>query len=240
MKGSINNFYINEHECILYLPPGYEKSNADYPVVYVNGEDEIGEIMEGVEPYFGKECEEFIMLSVQSSSWNDEYSPWIAPPLSKKEEPFGGGAADYLCFLAGTVKPWMDEHYRTKQEPESTALIGYSLGGLASLYALYTGRTFGRIGSLSGSLWFDGWTEFTDSNMPADSVVKVYLSLGDREERARNPRMARVGECTRKTADILKKQLKSESDVKLLWNSGGHFTEIPQRYQRALVWLMSL
>ncbi|MDF2674376.1 MAG: esterase [Clostridiales bacterium] len=238
MKGTIQNLTINGYECLLYLPPEYETSGAYYPVVYINGEDEISEIMESVEPHFGLECEVFLMLSVQSANWNDEYSPWPVPGLTKKDKPFGGGASGYLCFLAGIVKPFIDLHYHTKQEPESTALIGYSLGGLVSLYALYTCRTFGKIGSLSGSLWFEGWTEFMESNMTKDTGAKVYLSLGEREEHTRNQRMAKVGDCTRKAAEILKQQLKSESNLTLVWNNGGHFTEIPQRYQKAVMWLM--
>ncbi|WP_275507574.1 MULTISPECIES: alpha/beta hydrolase-fold protein [Clostridium] len=50
----------------------------------------------------------------------------------------------------------MDAHYRTKTQPENTVLIGYSLGGLATLYSLYLFGTFGKVGSLSGSLWYGG------------------------------------------------------------------------------------
>jgi predicted alpha/beta superfamily hydrolase len=118
--------------------------------------------------------------------------------------------------------------------------MGYSLGGLVSLYALYTCGVFGKIGSLSGSLWYDGWTEFMESNKPVDNGAKVYMSLGDREERARNPRMAKVGDCTRMAAEVLKQQLKSDENITLEWNSGGHFTEIPQRFQKAIIWLMQI
>ncbi|MDP4089655.1 MAG: alpha/beta hydrolase-fold protein, partial [Bacillota bacterium] len=130
-------------------------------------------------------------------------------------------------------------HYRTKQEPESTALIGYSLGGLVSIYSLYTCNTFGKIGSLSGSMWFEGWIDFMLTNMPADTGAEVYLSLGKGEERIRNQQMAKVGECTRKAAEILKRQLTSSENVALEWNNGGHFTEIPQRFEKAFLWLMT-
>lgn len=238
MKGTIRNLTFNGYDCLLYFPPEYETARLNYPVVYVNGEDEIQEIMEGVEPYFGEECQAFLLLSVQSQNWNDEYSPWSVPALKKNEKPFGEGAANYLRFLTENVKPFIDGHYRTKLEPENTALLGYSLGGLVSLYALYTCKTFGKIGSLSGSLWFEGWIEFMHSNMPAATGAKVYLSLGKGEERIRNQRMAKVGDCTRQAAQILKQQLKFTENSALVWNNGGHFTEIPQRYQKAIMWLM--
>lgn len=240
MKGTIKNQTIKGYECLLYLPPDYDTDKKHYPVIYVNGEDKISEIMEGLEPHFGLECDSFLLLSVSPSNWNDEYSPWYAPALMKNNKPFGGGASAYLHFLTEILKPFIDTHYRTKQEPESTALIGYSLGGLVSLYALYTSRTFGRVGSLSGSLWFEGWTEFMESNMPLDTRAKVYLSLGKSEEHIRNQRMAKVGDCTRKAAEILRQQLKFSENLELAWNNGGHFTEIPQRYQKAIMWLMKV
>jgi predicted alpha/beta superfamily hydrolase len=238
MKGTIRNLTIDGFACSLYLPQDYCDQAMHYPVIYMNGGDNIPEIMRGVESHFGVDCKSFLLLNVQPGNWNDDYTPWPATALTKDSEPFGGCAATYLSLLAHCIKPFMDAHYKTKQEPENTALIGYSLGGLAALYALYTSATFGKIGSLSGSLWFEGWKEFMHSNMPVDVGSRVYLSLGKGEELSRNQRMAKVGDCTRTAAELLSQQLVSVDNLKLEWNNGGHFTEIPQRYQRALLWLM--
>lgn len=240
MKGTIENLNIEDYECTLYLPFEYSTSGKYYPVVYMNGGDQfqISEIMLGIESHFGEDCTEFLLLSVKSQNWNDDYTPWSASALTKESESFGGGASKYLDFLVNIIKAFIDEHYRTKPEPENTVLIGYSLGGLLALYALYKTRTFGSIGSLSGSLWFDGWTEFMDTNKPLDIDSKVYLSLGKGEIHGRNQRIARVGDCTRWAAAILKEQLTCAENLMLEWNNGGHFTEIPQRYQRAILWLM--
>ncbi len=238
MKGNIQNLSIAGYECSLYLPPKYDMNDVRYPVVYMNGEDDMQEIMEDVEAHFGVDCSEFIVLSVISEDWNEDFTPWTAPALSKKSEPFGGGADNYLKSLINTIKPYIDEHYRTKQEQADTALIGYSLGGLTALYALYETDVFGKIGSLSGSLWYDGWVEFIDSNMPANTYSKVYLSLGKGEEHNRNQRMAKVGDCTRKTFINLEQQLEGKENIILEWNEGGHFTEVSKRFKRALLWLM--
>lgn len=239
MKGNIQNLSIAGYECTLYLPPKYYINDVGYPVVYINGEDNIQEIMEEVESHFGVDCSEFIAISVMSQDWNEDFTPWAAPPLTKKSEPFKGGAESYLNFLANTIKPFIDEHYKTKPEPSNTVLIGYSLGGLTALYALYTINAFGKIGSISGSLWYDGWIEFMNSHMIANDVSRVYLSLGRGEEHSRNQRMAKVGNCTREAALILKKQLKFKENLILEWNDGGHFSELPNRLKRALLWLMS-
>jgi predicted alpha/beta superfamily hydrolase len=239
MKGNIQNLAIAGYECTLYLPPKYYINDVSYPVVYINGEDNIQEIMEDLEAHFGVDCSEFIALSVISENWNEEFTPWTAPPLSKKSESFKGGAAGYLNVLANTIKPFIDEHYKAKPEPSDTALIGYSLGGLTALYALYTINAFGKIGSMSGSLWYDGWIEFMGAHMPVNAFSRVYMSLGTGEERSRNQRMAKVGNCTRKAAIILEEQLESKENVILEWNDGGHFSELPNRFKRALLWLMA-
>lgn len=237
MKGTINNLNICGCTCALYLPQGYQTSSTNYSVVYMNGENEISEIMEAMEPHFGVDCEEFILVDVHSENWGSDYTPWPAAALSKKAEPFTGGAAAYLSFLINKVKPFIDENYKSKPEPENTVLAGYSLGGLAALYALYTTEVFGKVGSLSGSLWYDGWIEFINDNKPLNTGTKVYLSLGSGEKHNRNQKMASVGRCTEETFEILKNQLQSENVI-LQWNNGGHFAEIPERFQKALTWLM--
>lgn len=238
MRGTIKNLSILGRNCDLYLPNEYEKSDKRYPVVYVNGYDIEQELMEDIEPYFGVECNEFILLSVKSEDWNKEFSPWPAQALTKKSEPFVGGAEEYLNFLKNNIKPYIDNNYKTKPEPSNTTLMGYSLGGLAALYALYTIESFGKIGSLSGSLWYDGWIEFIKSHTSVNPQAKVYLSLGRGEERSRNQRMAKVGNYTRETASILEKQLIAKENIILEWNDGGHFTETQERFKKALLWLM--
>lgn len=238
MDGTLDKLNIAGIECFVYLPPDCRNSGIRYPVIYMNGGEGLYEIMDGVEPHFNKSCEPFIIISLRPENWNVDFTPWPAPALTVKDEPFGGRAKVYLDSLETKVKPYVDSHWHTKPGPEDSALIGYSLGGLTALFALYVSTSFGRIASISGSLWFDGWVEFMAANNPARSAAKVYLSLGKGEERSRNPRMAAVGDCTRKSADILRTQLSRPDDIKLEWNDGGHFTRIPQRIQKGILWLM--
>jgi predicted alpha/beta superfamily hydrolase len=57
--------------------------------------------------------------------------------------------------MALTLKPWIDRHYRTRPGPESTGMMGSSMGGLISLHAaLRHPGVFGRVGVFSPSLWF--------------------------------------------------------------------------------------
>lgn len=239
MKGTIQKLSIEGRECSIYLPQEYYISDKRYPVVYINGDDVEEEIMEDLESHFWVDCEEFILVGIISENWNEDFTPWPAEALIKKSEPFGGSALEYLKLLTNAIKPFIDENYKTKLEPSNTALIGYSLGGLVSLYALYEIEAFGKIGIISGSLWYDGWIEFMNSHIPINTFAKVYMSLGRGEERSRNQRMAKVGDCTHEAALILEKQLTLKENFILEWNDGGHFTKVSERFKKALIWLMS-
>ncbi|MBV7273452.1 alpha/beta hydrolase [Clostridium sp. PL3] len=240
MKGTIQILNISEYHCSLYLPPNYNILDVSYPVVYMNGNNNLEEIINSIESYFDIDCSSFILLNIESKNWNADFSPWPAPSLAKNGEDFSGCAYEYLNNLVNIIKPFIDAHYKTRTEPENTVLVGYSLSGITALYSLYLFGTFGKVGSLSGSLWYDRWIEFISSNSPINTDAKIYLSLGKSEERSRNQRIAKVGNCTQKTFDILSKQLVSTENIILEWNNGGHFTEISQRFSKALLWLMNL
>ncbi|NLT13865.1 MAG: alpha/beta hydrolase [Clostridiales bacterium] len=237
LRGTTEQFHIDGRGCSVYLPPEYS-SECRYPVAFLNGTDELTEIIAALEPHIGNDCVPFLLVNVESADWNGDMTPWPAPALFKRSGPFGGRAGAYLDTLAHEVKPYVDKHYCTKPEPENTALAGYSLGGLAALYALYTHRVFGRIGCLSGSLWYESWLGYMELHQPQNPGATVYMSLGTKEKESKNARMAAVGDCTEKALEILKGQLSREESLKFEWNDGGHFTEIPRRFSRALVWLM--
>lgn len=61
----------------------------------------------------------------------------------------------------------------------------------------------------------------------------IYLSLGDKEEKTRNPVMAQVGNCIRETFTWLKEE---GIPCTLEWNHGGHFKEPDMRTARAFAW----
>ena len=79
-------------------------------------------------------------------------------------------AADaYVRFLAETLKPAIDARYPTRRDPANTVVMGSSMGGLISLYALseYPG-VFGAAGCLS-THWPGGFE--ADSTVLADALL---------------------------------------------------------------------
>lgn len=238
MNGTIQKIKINGFNCAIYLPEKYSISDEKYPVVYVNGEKDISEIMDKIEPHFKHDCQPFILVGIEPHNWNSDYTPWPATALTKKTETFKGEADNYLYKLIHDIKPFVDENYRTIRESNNTALVGYSLAGLAALYAMYKTSTFGKIGSISTSMWYDGFIKFLEKSKPVSNKTKVYMSLGKTEEKSRNQRMAMVGDCTRRAFDLLKIQLSVKENLTFEWNNGGHFADIPERFEKAVVWLM--
>jgi hypothetical protein len=75
--------------------------------------------------------------------------------------------------------------------------------------------------------------------MAADYIPmakSVYLSLGDKEEKTKNPMMAQVGNAIRKMHELL---LSQGIDTVLEWNPGNHFVDSDKRMVKGFVWLMN-
>ncbi len=234
MDSRVQELRIAGMNCRLYLPPGYEEEGAYYPVIYVNGDIPVADVMTEL-VNIGAQTD-FLLLSIQPQNWNDDFTPWTAPAFRAGEEAPQGRADAYLTCLTEKIKPYIDMHYRTKPEPGHTALFGYSLGGLTAVYAIYKTDVFGVIASLSGSLWFDGFCEFMEQEKPLRTDLRVYLSLGKKESRSKNPRMGRVAVCTQRVKEILTGQLENLESVRFEWNEGGHFYDVTGRFAKAIVW----
>jgi len=167
----------------------------------------------------------FVLASFEVKDWNRDLSPWEAPPVFGKS-PFGGGASDTLAFLTERLLPelrarlWLRDDVRL-------CVGGYSLAGLFALWAASRTEIFDAVAAASPSVWFPGWLDYCREN-PLHTQ-NVYLSLGDREERTKNPVMARVGDCIREMEALLR----SDHTVTLEWNPGGHFQDPAGRTARA-------
>lgn len=169
--------------------------------------------------------------------WNRDYTPWPAPPLFKKEAPFAGQAQGTLDFLRTAWMPQVQAAHGSPDTAQARALLGYSLGGLCALWMLHECALFGAGASCSGSLWYDGWDAYLQAHTVQAEGSRVYLSLGQAEERARNPRMAAVGDATRATHQKLSSDA-NVAETTLQWHEGGHFADVPARVAQALAWLM--
>lgn len=164
----------------------------------------------------------FHLITVKINSWNNDLSPWKAPPVYG-DEAFGGRADDML-----------QEILRITEDKDKRYFIGgYSLAGLFSLWAAYQTDVFLGVAAASPSVWFPGFREYVKEHEICTN--KVYLSLGDREEKTRNPVMSQVGDSIREIHDWYKK---NGLECTLEWNKGNHFKEPDIRTAKAFEWVM--
>lgn len=166
--------------------------------------------------------QDFCLTAIKVHRWNTDLSPWPAPAVFGKEA-FGDGAANTLAEVLE----------RCTDRDRTYILGGYSLAGLFALWAAYQTDAFLAVAAASPSVWFPGFVDYMKTHSP--QAASVYLSLGDKEERTRNPVMATVRERIREAHDLLKAQ---GVHTILEWNPGNHFRDADLRTARAFAWAM--
>ena len=169
----------------------------------------------------------FCLKAVRVNSWNTDLSPWTAPAVFGDED-FDEGASRTLEILLREIIP------EILSENEKIYLGGYSLAGLFALWAGYQTDFFEGIAAASPSIWFPGFTDYMRANTLQAGAV--YLSLGDREERTKNPFMSQVGNAIRDGYAVLRN---AGINCTLEWNKGDHFKNPDLRTAKAFAWLMT-
>lgn len=171
----------------IYLPEGYSKTNKRYPVLYMQdgqnlfdeataayGEWGIDECLDSLIKAGKQAC---IVVGIDNGPQRmTEYNPYDF-------EEFGKGEADqYLAFLVETLKPFIDNKYRTLVDDGNTIIAGSSMGGLVSYYAMMIyPKVFGKAGIFSPSFWAaPNIKQLTDSLAKAVSG-KFLFYMGEKE-----------------------------------------------------------
>ena len=170
---------------------------------------------------------DFSLAVFDVTDWNAQFSPWSVPPVFGKDA-FSGKGNDTLRFLEDEFLP----EIKSKFSKSEVFLTGYSLAGLFSLWALYETDKFNGAVCCSSSLWFDKWDEYASLHR-IKSPSTIYMSLGDREEKTKNKVMSKVGDRTRRQAEILKEDPNVEK-LYFEWNEGGHFVEPLKRVAKGI------
>ncbi len=171
------------------------------------------------------------LICIGGVDWDRDLSPWPAQRAFRGGEDFSGGADVFLHTLLTQLIPAAEESL----SPAWRAVFGYSLAGLFSLWAMTKTDVFQRCASVSGSLWFDGFTAYLSAHPLLGQPAKIFLSLGDREEKAKNPRMQQVRIATEQAKTILQNQ---GVPCTFELNLGGHFQDVLARQRRAVLSLL--
>lgn len=175
----------------------------------------------------------FVFVAFPVVDWNGELSPWDSPAVFGSDD-FGHGAAGTLYFVENELLPAVRTQFHLSDEVP-VILGGYSLAALFSLWSGWQTDIFSAVAAASPSVWFPGWLDYARQQQPMTKAV--YLSLGDREERTRNPIMATVGGCIRQQYAHLETMPCIQTTLE--WNKGNHFQHTGQRCAKAFAWCMS-
>ena len=207
-------------------------TEPEAPIIYLNTFS--GEGQKVFEAAQAAGCSPFTLVAVSDLGWNHDMVPWDSPPAFKSAAPFTGGADDYLRLLTEEIIPTAERELPGK--PQWRGIVGYSLAGLFALYTVYRTDLFSRVGSMSGSLWFPGMKEYILSHEPKRRPDCMYLSLGDKESKTRNPILRSV----RKNTEEIRAFYQAKGiDTVFQLNPGNHYTHAVDRTAAGLCWLLS-
>jgi alpha-glucosidase len=225
----------------IYLPPGYATSDKRYPVLYMHdaqnlfdaatsyaGEWEVDETLDALAKSGGLEL---IVVGIDNGGDKriNELLPWPSPRFN----PAHGG--QYMAFVVGTVKPLIDARFRTLPDRANTAIMGSSLGGLISHYAIHQyPQVFSKAGVFSPSYWIAPQVyEFSGSHtLPPDS--RMYILVGGKEGEDTVPNVQRM------TALELANGLPASNLQTLVVPNGEHNEALwRSEFRAAVLWLFA-
>lgn len=188
----------------VWLPPAYaSQPGSRFPVVYMHDGQNLfdpalafGGVDWGIDEAVNRLVTAGILPGVivvgiwnSPQRWRDYMParPLTDPRAAVLRETFAyqnGGdplSDGYLRFLVEELKPAIDQRYRTLPEREHTFVLGSSMGGLISLYALVEyPEVFGGAGCLS-THWLAGGdllVEGLGNALPAAGHHKLYFDFG--------------------------------------------------------------
>lgn len=196
--------YINPRPIDIWLPPSYdEQPEQRYPVLYMhdgqnlfNKKEAFSKVDWGVVPALkrlvkqGKARESIIVGIWNTEKRFQEMLPW--KPFSetnrgqylyeKHKLEIGKVCSDsYLKYLVEEVKPQIDTRFRTLSGQPHTFVMGSSMGGLISLYAICEfPQVFGGAGCVS-THWpvlKQLMINYLKTHLPDPASHKLYFDFG--------------------------------------------------------------
>jgi predicted alpha/beta superfamily hydrolase len=178
------------HHVRVYRPPGYQENTLKrYPVLYMH---------DGTNLFFPEESflgvdwdvdstldlldamnviDKVIVVGIYANDREAEYT-------KTGYEPYGR-------FIVESLVPWMAAHHRVLAQPEWTAVMGSSLGGVVSMYLAWQyPQVFGMAGCMSSTF---GWKDDLMPRIAREPRPKLRLYLdsgwpGDNYEVTRSMR----------------------------------------------------
>lgn len=223
------------------LPYNYHQTDKTYPVMYLHdaqnlfnegsayGNWEIDKKMSILAEYGRGDV---IIIAIENGS-EDRIREYMLDNDSITKNAEG---KKFIRFLADTLKPYVDQHYRTQPEREATGIGGSSLGGLISIYSgfLYP-EVYSKLLIFSPSLWVNPENNFPQMNFKNPYNIKVYMYGGEQEGSEMTERI----ELFEQTMEGWENSHSLQFDFKTSINPEGKHQEFywSQEFPRAMEWL---
>jgi predicted alpha/beta superfamily hydrolase len=169
------------------LPHNYYESDQRYPVLYLqDGQNLYDDYAPygswGVDKRLAMLSElgmgDVIIVSIDHAQEQRmaEFTPSFRTKLGH------GDGKKYVRFLADTLKPYIDDHFRTKPEARHTGIGGSSMGGLISIYAgLMYPEVYDKLMIFSPSLWVTPEIPYELVDLTNEFDGRIYLYGGEKE-----------------------------------------------------------
>lgn len=223
------------------LPYDYYISDKKYPVLYLQdaqnlfnegsayGNWEIDKKLSILAEYGRGDV---IVIAVEHGS-EDRIKEYI---FDNDNVANGSEGKKYIRFVTDTLKPFIDEHYRTKKDRENTGIGGSSLGALISLYSgfLYP-EVYSKLLIFSPSLWIEPNNNFPMMSFRVPFKTKIYLYGGEKE----GSKMVKRIEVFENYLKRWEKKNLFDFEFKTNINPDGEHSEFywSQEFPRAIEWL---
>ena len=224
-----NEMVICGKKCILYL-----NEDTEYILIQPVDENDISVLDNEVKYIEENTDRNFSLVAFKIEDWNSELTPWEMPLLRGKGN-FGDGAIRTLEFIKNDLIPAVLEYINIENKETKYILGGYSLAGLFSLWSGYQTDIFEGIAAVSPSVWYKKWIGYVEAGKPLSE--KIYLSLGDTEEKTKHQILSKIGDNIRKQHEILEKT--GNMKTVLEWNEGNHFQNPDIRTAKGFLWVMN-
>ena len=184
----------DERMVSVYLPTGYGESDERYPVMYMfDGQNAFEDNVAfygkswGLHAFMDGWQKKMIIVGLQSSPEGDrrlaEYCPFHLAP--RRWEGLRGRGRVTMDYIVDVLKPMIDSRYRTLPERVCTGVMGDSMGGLMSLYAVTAyNHIFSKAACVSPALSMCyPQMIYACREMAIDPDTRVYISWGENEAR---------------------------------------------------------
>jgi len=185
-----SNVTGRNYDLYVYLPTRLEPgSGRKHPVLYLLDAQWDFKLLTSIQGglFYDKFVPDVIIIGVTYSGPNATYDSLRAvdyTPHASPSNPGSGQAAKFLTFLETELIPYVEANYPA--DPAHRALMGSSLGGLFTLYAMFTKpRLFAGYAAGSPAVTYANRGAFADEAAYAaahrELPAKLYVAVGDQE-----------------------------------------------------------